>query len=75
MGDVTLAAGASGTDIVLGEDQVFKVEHGKVDFSTDAGTTWQPRVGGENIVFSSGLTVSQRNSRPELASRFTHMPI
>lgn len=73
MADVSLASGATGTDIELSADHLFKVTSGHVEFSTDAGTTWMEFAAGEYVGFSSGLTVSSRNRRTS-ASAFKHMP-
>jgi hypothetical protein len=72
---VTLAAAATGADVVLTTaDNIFYVETGTVDFSTDNGTTWVPFTSGEKVVFSAGLTVDNRNSRSDPAA-FSHMAI
>lgn len=73
MADVTIAGGASGSDVVLsGNNALFQVTDGEVEFSTDSGTTWQKRPAGTDIVFYDGQTVKVRNTRP-IAAKFSHM--
>lgn len=75
MARVTLAGGAAGSDVALsGSDQMFYVETGTVEFSTDAGTTYIPFAAPYMVVFSDGLTVKNRNPHATAAS-FSHMPI
>lgn len=74
MADVTLAGGAAGSDVVLsGSDALFQIVDGAVEFSTDAGTTYQEYSAGQQVVFYDGKTVKVRNSRPVPAT-FKHMP-
>lgn len=75
MARVTLTGGETGSGVALsGNDEIFYVEEGTVDFSTDSGTTYVPFAAGEKVVFSDGLTVTPRNSRPTAAA-FSHMPL
>lgn len=74
MADVSLAGGASGTDIVLsGNDILVQILDGEVEFSTDAGTTYQAYQAPREVQFYDGSTVKVRNSRAVVA-RFKHMP-
>lgn len=74
MAEVTIAGGASGSDISLsGNDALFQVVDGEVEFSTDSGTTYQARQAGSDVVFYDGATVKVRNTRPVPAT-FKHMP-
>lgn len=75
MARVELAGGAAGSDVALsGADQVFYVETGTVEFSTDAGTTYIPFAAPDKVVFSDGLTVKNRNPHSTTAA-FRHMPL
>lgn len=74
MAKVTVAAGATGSDIVLAANTVFAVESGTIDLSTDAGTTYVAFNSNEKVVISSGLTVRPRNSRSDPAV-FSHMSL
>lgn len=74
MARVTIAAGAAGSDIVLAANNVFAVESGNVEFSSDAGTTYIAFSSNEKIVFSSGLTIKVKNTRADPAI-FSYMAI
>lgn len=67
MARVTIAAGATGSDIVLAATTIFAVESGSVELSTDAGTTFIEFFSNEKVVFSSGLTVTPKNTRGDTA--------
>ena len=74
MAEVSIAGGAAGSDIALsGNDALFQVLDGEVEFSTDNGTTYQAYQAPEEITFYDGTTVKGRNSRP-VTARFKHMP-
>lgn len=74
MAEVTIAGGAAGSDVVLsGNDALFQVIDGEVEFSTDAGTTYQAYHAPQEITFYDGTTVKVRNQRP-VPARFKHMP-
>lgn len=74
MAKVTVAAGATGSDIVLAATTIFAVDSGVIDLSTDGGTTYIAFSSNEKVVISSGLTVTPRNSRSDPAV-FSHMSI
>ena len=74
MADVTLAGNTTGSAIVLAADEVFSVTEGRIDFSSDGGTTYIAWNAGEKVVFANGVTVDQRNSLPR-SSSFSHMVI
>ena len=75
MAVVTVAGSASGSDITLSaSDQVFEVTAGKIEFSTDAGTTFISFSAGDKVVFSIGLTVAVKNTQQGPAT-FSHMAI
>lgn len=74
MAHVTLAGGASGSDVVLSARSVFYIESGEVEFSTDTGVTWIPFFAGDKVMFENGLTVRNRNMRTQQAS-FAYMPM
>lgn len=67
MADTIIAGGASGDTGSLGSDTLAEVKKGRVELSTDGGTTYMERGVGEPVVFSSGLTLHYRNSRPNEA--------
>ena len=71
---VTIASGATGSDIVLSASTIFAVESGAVELSTDAGTTYIEFTSSEKVIISSGLTVRPRNMRSDPAI-FEHMSI
>ena len=71
---VTLASGATGSDIVLAANTLFAVESGAVELSTDAGTTWIEFSSAQKIIISNGLTVRPRNVRGNPAI-FEHMSV
>lgn len=74
MAEVTIAGGAAGSDVALsGNDALFQVTEGEVEFSTDSGTTYQAYPVGKEVVFYDGTTVKVRNSRP-VPAKFKHMP-
>ena len=74
MAVVTVDGGKAGSDIVLASDQVFEVTAGKIEFSTDSGTTYISWFAGDKVVFSAGLTVKVRNQQGGPAT-FSHMAI
>ena len=75
MAKIDLSSGASGTTVVLsGNDQIFHVSDGSVQFSTDGGTTWIPFFSGDKVVFADGLSVDSKNVTQSSAS-FSHMDI
>ena len=59
-----LAGGATGNSGALTADTMFAVESGKVDLSTDAGTTYVAFDAGEKVIVPSGRTVHWRNGMP-----------
>lgn len=71
---VTVAPGATGTDIVLAATTIFAVDSGCIELSTDAGTTFIEFSSSEKVVVSSGLTVRPRNTRADTAI-FEYMSI
>lgn len=74
MASVTIAGGATGSDIVLsGNDALFQITDGHVEFSTDNGTTYQEFHAPQEITFYDGTTVKVRNARP-VSATFKHMP-
>ncbi len=75
MAEVTIAAGATGSGIALsGNDAEFVVVEGRIEFSTDAGTTFMPPWPiNKPIIFTDGLTVVPRNPGPGSAI-LRHMP-
>lgn len=64
MADTSIAGGASGNTGALSADTLFQVKTGKVELSTDGGTTYLEYAPGEPIIISSGSTVHYRNARP-----------
>ena len=75
MAVVTVDGGKAGSDIVLtASDQVFSITAGKIEFSTDSGTTYISWFAGDKVVFSIGLTVKVRNQQQGPAT-FSHMAI
>lgn len=74
MAVVSLAGGGSGNTGALAADNVFYVDTGKVQLSSDAGTTKVPFDAGEKVVFSAGLTVHYYNDQP-IAAQLRHMPL
>jgi hypothetical protein len=74
MAQVTVAAGATGSDIVLAATTIFAVESGSIDLSTDAGTTFVTFHSNEKVIVSSGLTVRPKNTRSG-AAIFSHMSL
>lgn len=64
MTDTTIAGGASGNTGALPVATLFQVKTGKVELSTDAGTSYLEYAPGEPIIFEAGLTVHYRNTRP-----------
>jgi hypothetical protein len=74
MAKVTVAAAATGSDIVLAATTIFAVESGVLDISTDAGTTYIAFSSNEKVVISSGITVRPRNTRTDPAI-FSYMAI
>jgi hypothetical protein len=75
MANVTLTAGETGSPIVLsGNDEMFAVVDGSVEFSTAADTWFSIAAVSSPIVFTNGLTVTPRNLGSGSAS-FKHMPI
>lgn len=74
MAEVTLPGGTAGTDIVLsGNDALFQILDGEVEFSTDGGTTYQAIQAPREITFYDGSTVKTRNQRP-VSATYKHMP-
>lgn len=72
MANVTLAGGATGSNIVLaGSDALFQINDGEVEFSTDGGTSFIRVPAGKEIAFYDGDTVTPRNVRP-LSASFTY---
>lgn len=60
MATVTLTGGSTGSGIALAADTLFFVRDGKVELSTDGGTTYIPFHQGERFLVSSGLTVTPK---------------
>lgn len=63
----TIAAQGTGNTGALGADTLFYVVTGKVNLSTDAGTTYIPFDQGEGLRVASGLTVHWQNPGTEPA--------
>lgn len=64
MATETIAGADTGDNIVAsGSNVMISVEDGKVDFSTDAGTTWVSFHAGEKWILTDGLTTATRNSQ------------
>jgi hypothetical protein len=64
MADTSIAGGGSGNTGELTVPTLFQVKTGKVELSTDAGTTYLEYAPGEPIIIEAGVTVHYRNSRP-----------
>lgn len=67
MADISIAGGASDDTGALSADTLFQVKTGKVELSTDGGTSYVEYAPGEPIIISSGVTVHYRNTRPVAA--------
>lgn len=70
----SIAAAATGNTGALAADNIFYVETGSIELSTDAGTSYVRFDSGDKVVFSSGLTVHWRNPGTETAI-LNYMPI
>lgn len=64
MADISIAGAASGNTGALSADTLVQVKSGKVELSTDGGTSYIEYAPGEPIIISSGVTVHYRNTRP-----------
>lgn len=74
MATVDITTSSSGSIALSGNDALFYVVDGRVEFSTDGETTYIPFNQGDRVVFSDGLTVHYRKANPQSAT-FSHMPI